>query len=99
MGNKITKNQTDEHNKLAKLDKIRTIGIPRDFNSLSPKSFYNIHQRLPHEIDQSIILNYFMNNIIQHDDHIIDIEDKIEIIENRINKIEQKITTLQRLFN
>ena len=99
MGNKITKNQTFERAQLPKLDKIRNIGLPKDFNSLSPKSFYNLHQRLPSEIDQSIILNYFMNNIIQHDDHIIDIEDKLEIIENRISKIEQKLITLQRLFN
>ena len=77
---------------LPKIDKIISIGIPNDFNSLSPKSFYHIHKKLPENIQQPVIMNYFMKNIIDHDDHIIDIEDRIEMIENRISKMEQKLT-------
>ena len=91
MGNKSSKKQK------LKPEKVKTIiGLPRNFNDLSPRTHFQLFKKLPDNFDAT---PYFMQNLIDIDNSIGDLTDQQEILENRLHKMEEKIVTLQRMMN
>ena len=89
MGNKQSKKQ------ILKPEKIRTIGIPQNFNDLSPRTHFQLFKKLPDNFEAT---PYFMQNLIDFDNRVSDLSDQLEILENRLHKIEEKIVALQRMI-
>ena len=75
---------------------VRTIGIPKNTNELSPRAYFSLNKKMPENIEP---INYLMNNLIGLDDHLYDIKEQICDLERRINHTEQKVHILQKMIH
>ena len=79
-----------------KPEKVKTIiGLPRNFNDLSPRTHFQLFKKLPDNFDAT---QYFMQNLIGIDNSIGGLSDQFEILENRLYKLEEKVVALQRMM-
>ena len=89
MGNKTSKKP------ILKPEKVKIVGIPKNFNDLSPRTHFQLFKELPDNVDA---IPYFMQNLIGIDNSVEHLSDQLEILENRLHKMEEIIVTLQRMM-